>query len=234
MFASWAPFARHWPVGLLFVVLSAGAATLGRAGDQQQPAIASRPAMNTGQEAGAADNRTYSEAELLHASGLIGSKHDFSRRGQQPKDLCLPCHAAHITAAQAPLLDHRPAATQPIRPYQSVGAELNKASLLCLGCHDGVAAPDIYSGVHATRLAQQLGSSQLGITGLQSHPIGVQYPVADPKFNAPAAVQADGLLLPDGRIQCTTCHDPHNTGRHGRMLVISNDRSRLCLSCHRL
>jgi predicted CXXCH cytochrome family protein len=48
-------------------------------------------------------------------------------------------------------------------------------------------------------------------------------------------VTADGRIkLPDGRIQCTTCHDPHNTQRHAGMLVISNDRSRLCLACHRL
>jgi predicted CXXCH cytochrome family protein len=40
--------------------------------------------------------------------------------------------------------------------------------------------------------------------------------------------------LPGGRIQCVTCHDPHNSGRHEGMLVKSNRRSRLCLSCHRI
>ena len=49
------------------------------------------------------------------------------------------------------------------------------------------------------------------------------------------AKQADGAVkLPDGRIQCISCHDPHNTGRHAGMLVKSDHRSNLCLTCHRL
>jgi predicted CXXCH cytochrome family protein len=170
------------------------------------------------------------EAAIPLPSGLIGSKHDFSAWG---RDLCLPCHTAHITAGQAPLLDRRPTTTQPIRPYQTLNVELNAASLLCLSCHDGVTARDIYSTSHATTLADQLGISQRGLQ-LQSHPIGIRYPIADPKYNPPQTVEAAGLKLPQGRIECTTCHDPHNSRRVPRFLKISNERSRLCLTCHRL
>jgi predicted CXXCH cytochrome family protein len=104
-----------------------------------------------------------------------------------------------------------------------------------LSCHDGVTAPDVYSSSHSTTWIGQLGSSQLGSGPLSSHPIGNQYPLANSKYHGIAGVQADGRVkLPGGRVQCTSCHDPHNTERHPSMLVKSNNRSALCLSCHRL
>lgn len=166
-------------------------------------------------------------------SGLIGSKHDFSGSELRARDLCLPCHVPHLPAGAAPRYDARIAATQPLRTYESLGVELDSASILCLSCHNGVVAPDVYTSSHATAFANQLGASQRGL--LRGHPVGIPYPTAEPKLHPAAAVTADGRLkLPGGRVQCTTCHDPHNTGRHARMLVKSNERSRLCLSCHRL
>jgi len=168
-------------------------------------------------------------------SSLIGSKHDFSQPEPHPRDLCLPCHAPHLPELEPPLLDRQPAATQPIRAYASLPVDLNGASLLCLSCHDGVVASDVFTSSHSTRLASQVGASHLGYGGLGGHPVGIKYPVGDPKYHLPAAVTADGRIkLPDGRVQCTSCHDPHNHGRHAGMLVKSDERSRLCLSCHRL
>jgi predicted CXXCH cytochrome family protein len=167
-------------------------------------------------------------------SGLIGSKHDFTQEGQVGRDLCLPCHTPHLVSPPAPRLDRRPTTTQPLQPYESPNVVLTGWSLLCLGCHDGVAAQDVYSSAHAATLADQLANSRLGTRGLRSHPVGVRYPSAAPGYHAPAAVESAGLMLPDGRIQCTTCHDAHNTLGHVGMLRVSNERSRLCLTCHRL
>lgn len=170
------------------------------------------------------------------ARGIVGTKHDFSAEGRVARDLCLPCHMPHITAAQAPLLVKRSAATTPTRAYGTPAGELNEASLVCLSCHDGTVARDVYAGTHAMSWAE-LSSAGIapGRTRLTNHPVGTGYPVGDPKYHSAEAVQAGQRIhLPDGRIQCTTCHDPHNTQRHAGMLVISNDRSRLCLSCHRL
>jgi predicted CXXCH cytochrome family protein len=167
--------------------------------------------------------------------GLVGSKHDFSRGEPHPRDLCLPCHAPHLPGANPPLLDRRPAATQPIRTYSALAIELDGASLLCMSCHDGLFATDVFTSSHSTRLASQLGASSLGYGGLQGHPVGVTYPSGDTKYHPASVVAADGSIkLPDGRIQCTSCHDPHNARRHEGLLVKSNERSRLCLSCHRL
>lgn|GEM_PF-470322 len=175
-----------------------------------------------------------SPAELEMASGLIGSKHDFTRGAADGRALCLPCHQPHVISAAVPALDRRPSTAQPLRPYQALGLALDGWSLLCLGCHDGVLASDVFTSAHAIAVAGPLGDSRLGVRGLRSHPVGVRYPVNDPAYHPPAAVEAAGLRMPDGRIQCTTCHDAHNTRGYAGMLHVSNERSRLCLTCHRL
>ena len=166
-------------------------------------------------------------------SGLIGSKHDFTKVGGG-RDLCLPCHTPHHVNAPPPRLDQRPTTTTPLRPYMALGEELTGWSLLCLGCHDGSTATDVYTSPHAISAAGKLGDDWLGTRGLRSHPVGTRYPPAGEKYAAAPAVEASGLLLADGRIQCTTCHDAHNTNRHPHMLRISNEASRLCLTCHRI
>ncbi|MGE0480248.1 MAG: cytochrome c3 family protein [Phycisphaerae bacterium] len=170
------------------------------------------------------------------AGGLVGSKHDFTDGGRVPGDLCTPCHTPHITAAQAPLLVQRPTATQPVRSYQSAFGELDASSVLCLSCHDGTAAPDVFTGPHAMNGSDRSsGGARPGRARLTSHPVGVAYPTNNPTYHSPESVARDGRIkLPAGRVQCRSCHDPHNTERHAGMLVKSNERSRLCLACHRL
>ena len=175
-----------------------------------------------------------SPARSQLVSGLIGSKHDFTRLPGGGRDLCLPCHTPHQAFAQPPLLDRRATGVLPLRPYLAPEVELSGWSLLCLGCHDGITAPDVYSSPHATTVAAQIVSGRFAAEGLRSHPLGIRLPEGDETYNAPEWVEAAGLPLTDGRIQCTTCHDAHNTGRHSGMLRISNQGSRLCLTCHRL
>jgi predicted CXXCH cytochrome family protein len=173
------------------------------------------------------------DRESAILSGLKGSKHDFSQTAEGPRDMCLPCHAPHLPiGAVGAEESERP---KSLRQYQSLDNQLSNASLLCLSCHDGVVAPDVYTATHATGLAHQLGSSLVGGAGLRGHPVGILYPVGDANYQPASRVEADGhVLLPGGRIQCTTCHDPHNGGRHSGLLTRSNERSALCLTCHRL
>ncbi len=176
-----------------------------------------------------------SQMQDLLAAGLVGSAHDFRQAGGEALDLCSACHTPHIAVGRAPLLDKRPQSLSAIRPYQARGVELDDSTLLCLSCHDGVMASDVFSFAHATRSPTPLGTSWIGSGSLTSHPIGVKYPLANQTYNPESAVTADGRIkLPDGRVQCISCHDPHNTHRNRGMLVRSNDGSRLCLSCHHL
>lgn len=175
------------------------------------------------------------EIQDLLARGIVGSAHDFTQAGGDPLDLCTPCHTPHIAAARAPLLDKRPQTLVALRPYQSLGVVLDDSSLLCLSCHDGVIASDVFSFAHATTTPGRLGTSWIGPGTLQSHPVGVAYPLADPKYVPIAGVKGESRIpLPGGRVQCISCHDPHNTHRHRGMLVSTNEGSRLCLSCHRI
>jgi predicted CXXCH cytochrome family protein len=177
---------------------------------------------------------SHASADRLRA-GFAGGPHDFSAAGSQPHVLCVSCHVPSAPPTSQPALDEPADETQPLRPYQAIGVELNSASLMCVSCHDGVIASDVYTSAHATTFASQLGVSLAGPGRLGGHPIGVRYPTADPEYHPLAAVRADRRIkLPEGRIQCTTCHDPHNTEGHPHMLVTSNERSRLCLACHRL
>lgn len=195
---------------------------------EESPASAGQP----GAKASAADAAEKVRKRMLR--GLVGSKHDFARDDENGRDVCATCHTPHLGGVPIPRLDGRDEAPQLLRPYEGIEVELDGWSLLCLGCHDGTTAPDVYTSSHATTISSQLGNSRLGIRGLRSHPVGVKYAPKDEKYHPRAAVEAAGLKLPNGRIECTTCHDPHNTHGYPGMLKTSNQRSRLCLTCHRL
>lgn len=203
-------------------------------------ACSSDTAFDDGASASGADRaRRPVDAEIdpnsAMASGLIGSKHDFSQSIDKSKDLCTPCHVPHIAPTRAPLLDKRPEASGRYRPYDAAGTELDATSMLCMSCHDGVIAPDVFTAAHGTQWARQTVRSPFGNSGATGHPIGIRYPANSSTYHSESSVVADGAIkLPDGRIQCISCHDPHNTGRHEGMLVKTNSGSRLCLSCHRL
>lgn len=174
------------------------------------------------------------DADQLGA-GIVGTKHDFTHGSGRALDLCTPCHTPHLSVVKPPAMDSREPTVQRLRPYSGAGVDLDESSLLCLSCHDGVVAKDVYRSAHAARISGQLGSSWVGKASLTSHPIGVKYPVADSTYRTIEAATADGAIkLPGGRLQCISCHDPHNTQRFEYMLVRSNQGSRLCLACHRL
>jgi predicted CXXCH cytochrome family protein len=206
-----------------------------RDGETREPLpTTSRPSDQLDLQAPQEQEASRQRAEEQLSSGLIGSKHDFSQGGKSGRDLCLPCHTPHLAVSPPPRLDRRTATPPPLRPYEGIGIELSGWSLLCLGCHDGVTATDVYSSAHAVAVTGQLANSRLGVAGLRSHPVGVSYPTVSETYEPIAAVEAAGLMLPGGRIQCTSCHDAHNTHRHRGMLRTSNERSRLCLTCHRI
>ena len=102
---------------------------------------------------------------------------------------------------------------------------LDPESQSCIACHDGTAAAD--TGVGSR------GHDR--IEAEQSHPIGVRYTAQR------SSRRGDGALVPanalDPRLRlfgqavgCGTCHSLYS--RQDKHLVMSNLKSRLCLSCH--
>ena len=73
------------------------------------------------------------------------------------------------------------------------------------------------------------------------HPVSMSYPTVlqDPKFNIPpgTGIFPNGIRLFSGKVQCASCHDPHNPDEQnleGRdpFLRTSKRDSSLCMTCH--
>ena len=113
-------------------------------------------------------------------------------------------------------------------------------SILCLSCHDGVIAVDAYGSNAGTTFIPSSDSTFLGTDMRDDHPISVAYPSSGlPNSSfiaAPVGVKVDfgGVA----RVECASCHDPHNanvatTGLGiGKFLRVKLGDSAICLSCH--
>ncbi len=147
---------------------------------------------------------------------------------------CSACHvvgeSAHRSIAGAWALGSGPQ----LAAYESGTLDARSegagaASLVCLSCHDGTVA-----SAHGLPLRADSDLSN-------DHPIGVRYDSIlasrDGGLHDPAT-RASGLggtietdLLISGRLECTSCHDPHAVVGAGRLRV-SVEGSALCLVCH--
>lgn len=173
--------------------------------------------------------------------GLKGSKHDFSGESWTNGDMCIACHAeSSADLPEAPLWgpsakfnrafgDAVSAAPGESRRLPGAG------SLVCMRCHDGTMASDMFGGL-AAPAAQNKRHPAFMSTGHGStnHPVGMDYPQFDPGFRPMNAILSEGKVpLPAGRVECVSCHDPHNQAGAPNMLSKSNARSALCLTCHK-
>ena len=133
-------------------------------------------------------------------------------------------------------------------------------SLLCLSCHDGVTAVSAYSsnnpagptgsvlpfGTPANPTNVITGPAALGTDLSNHHPIGMSWDevtAGDDEIAQKTDTFKDttitiGSVLTGGdTMECSSCHDVHNTNVAGRnnaerFLWTSNNSSHFCLSCH--
>jgi predicted CXXCH cytochrome family protein len=195
------------------------------------------------------------------AASLAGSVHDLSVRPDGREETrdeaedwqsCRYCHTPNTSRSLAPLWNPR----QPRQAYTSgspgEGDRLaaspvwRPASYLCLTCHDGAVAADAAVSV-AQRQPRRPESvvvtfrpgqftdveSWANTTGpASSHPVGVSYCLTPDLLPAPADGRfPNGVRLIDGRVECVSCHNPHNAG-FPPFLITSNSGSALCYTCH--
>ncbi len=106
-------------------------------------------------------------------------------------------------------------------------------SLICLSCHNGTVATSTMSTGHALLSGERFGLDLSDDFTFRDHPIGVPYPNDPREYHPQSFVEKKGIPLPDGRLECISCHDPHDQQRIDAMLVMSNRRSALCLTCHK-
>ena len=142
-------------------------------------------------------------------------------------------------------------------------AEPSSSSLACLSCHDGVSAIDSIvnapgSGLNSITGTQKLDGTGgytlvndnaiIGTTLVNDHPVSIDY--TDGRASLKDSTEAGTVLvgwvgatdvedlLRDGKVECGSCHDPHNgyapdqNGTQVNYLRYTNANSALCLGCH--
>ncbi|MFQ5461687.1 MAG: cytochrome c3 family protein [Phycisphaerae bacterium] len=170
-------------------------------------------------------------------AGIEGSKHDFSKKGWSGGDTCSACHSPHRTVPPkvAPLWNPNADLSRTFGSRIGTKDRAGQGTLMCLRCHDGTIVAPAVSGFKKSRFAnrQNRARFQAGHRTID-HPVGVKYPQFNKGFRpATSVIASQTVRLPDGNVECTSCHDPHNQAGHAKMLVTTNARSALCLTCHK-
>jgi len=165
--------------------------------------------------------------------GISATKHNLSVSGPgtvkstNETQICIFCHVPHRGGGGTPggSASYTPYASSTLvspQPGQPSGA-----TRICLSCHDGTIAP----GGSLGRLPD--GPSNVGLDLRFSHPVSF-VPTATPELRPPPPDDAVRLDT-SGRLQCTSCHDPHVADRdpvEKKFLVKDNRGSALCATCH--
>ncbi len=192
---------------------------------------------------------------------IAGTPHDMSGQtwntGTTNK-LCGTCHVPHnsMTIAQAPLWSHDTTTAAYTMYTNAVSSTFNATpgtrpdgnSKLCLSCHDGTVALNDFIGAQAP-VSGTIGVEYPGTTALvgtnlsNDHPISFTYdatlattdgglynPVTKLSGLTPAGHIDDDMLY-GHKMQCASCHNPHNN-TFTNFQRMSNNSSELCLTCH--
>ena len=191
------------------------------------------------------------------ADSVVNSPHNLTVTGPgvikatTENNVCAFCHTPHHANGATPLWNHSLSSISNYVVYGSARLtnlnitvpQPNGSSRLCLSCHDGtVALGDISNGSGPISMqggvsTMPSGAANLGTDLSSDHPVSLDYD---------ACVAADSTLTPRTsvdhvvkfeqvsgvyRLQCTSCHDPHNN-QFGNFLVMDNTGSALCNTCH--
>jgi hypothetical protein len=171
--------------------------------------------------------------------------------------ICIFCHTPHSARSVAPLWG-RPDSTETfgIRAglqisnaaivnttlYGTAPDYPNGATKVCLSCHDGVTAMGILANGNEIdmTLSTLVGrNSQIDLT--ISHPVSFVYNSAVQTFLGGTYIWPTTAYLDSAsRVQCTTCHEPHQDTRQGGTNYpfwrvgsgSATDYNTVCESCH--
>lgn len=184
-------------------------------------------------------------------SDVINSVHNLSASGTGPvrssqTQVCIFCHAPHnVLVATKPLWNHQ-LSTQTYNLYTSstLSATIEQPSAgvskVCLSCHDGTVAlgQTVANGLISTT-GSMPADDVLGTDLRNDHPVTF-VPLNDGQlvpslFQTPPIAGDSSVKLYDGRVECTSCHNPHTENLDvvaRKFLVRSNQSGALCLACH--
>jgi len=181
--------------------------------------------------------------------------HDLSNGSQTGPDVCLYCHMPHMANPSLGLWSHQVSGAQyqlydkTVSTTYSQGAPAISTSVaspsrLCLSCHDGtvgLGAMNFSSAPLPTSKALS-PADDLGTDLRSSHPMAFDQWNPDNTLlqvlfsSNPRATANSKVQLWNGRIECTTCHEPHTPNldpqRSLMFLSVNNANGMLCLACH--
>lgn len=112
-----------------------------------------------------------------------------------------------------------------------------QASLACLSCHEGTIAIDAIVNEPVTPTGTgggimnniNSGAAALGSSLTNDHPIAVELPTGTEWQTTPTNSVP---LFGSNRVECASCHNPHQPGADLKFLRVANTNSNLCKSCH--
>lgn len=182
---------------------------------------------------------------------IVNSKHNLSAggpgtvRAATEQEICVFCHTPHNASPVQPLWNRNiPVSAYNVYSSTSLHAKPGQptgSSKLCLSCHDGtIALGSVLSRTQAIEMAAGVttlppGATNLGTDLSDDHPISFKYDLdlvsKNPKLTPPQNLPAGMHLDSNFEMQCTTCHEPHNNA-NGSFLVMNNQNSQLCKTCH--
>jgi len=198
---------------------------------------------------------------ITYAGSIKGTAHDLASKGFSAGENCIICHTPHnsdISVTVTPLWNHHPQSSTYDMYFtddDNLETQPTGASKLCLSCHDGVTAIDKFGGRATTPFMSDTDGANVSNQQIDSHPLSITFDSAmakkNPSLYDPAIKKVTigagsentrtgtiaELLLPNGRVQCSSCHDVHNNfvGNNAKdqpFLKITKAGSEICLTCH--
>lgn len=185
---------------------------------------------------------------MIAQATIVSSAHNFSSSGWSGGEICIACHTPHnadTTVAGASLWNHEvTTAIYTLYDSPTMDAIPNQpggVSRLCLSCHDSTIALDSFG--HNSGSNYISGTADLDTNLSDDHPISIDWdhstvlPAGGSKcanchnvHTTPSFISV--LPFFSGRVECPTCHDPHNKVPEVKMLRKSLAGSDICLHCH--
>ena len=175
---------------------------------------------------------TCSSCHDVHAEYYTpyGAPTHYLRRQEAGKAFCKICHTSFSASRSGhkSTLGEAHFRSQYVMIDSSFG--IDAMSKNCISCHDGSFASS------ATIMAGRWSHERSFVKNdRNSHPIGVNYETV--RFNRgsktdlrPSSQVDRRIRFFNGKVGCGSCHDPYS--RLHKKLVMSDEHSKLCLSCH--
>lgn len=200
-------------------------------------------------------------ANIVGSKHDLSQTGPYGGAGTTALSACQFCHTPHLgtnaAVSGAPLWNRSLPASGSYTLYNSNGSlgtladtKVNAPgpnSLTCLSCHDGTIALNsvlvggtigaITGSMITDNKLSDTTYSDLGTNLSNEHPIGVKYitgtaGLAAPVGNLVGATYKLYTASGEQRVECASCHDPHDTNGANAKQFIRGLQSTICTTCH--